>query len=124
VALRREVTKYRVPFDIAISAIALTLSYWSDWPTVPYSVVLLAITSDVLAIITRSTKDFRKSLWYIAYIGFLTSMMYVGSDGGLNVIPFLDATVITAVVWPFSNLKIFFWAEKESYIEHETENDE
>ncbi|BDC18915.1 APC family permease [Acidianus sp. HS-5] len=128
VVLRRQgATKYRIPFGNAISAIAFVGSslivFWSGWPAVPYSVFLLTIAALVFATIGRATKDFPESIWYITYIGFLTLMTYIGSDGALSIIPFIPATIITAIV----SLAVFYpWGilsglKKENYIEHENE---
>lgn len=92
-------------------------------PSVPYAVLLLAIASTIFAIIGKATKDFKESTWYISYIAFLTLMTYIGSDGALNLIPFIDATIITAVV----SLVVFYpWRiisdlKKRNYLEHEKE---
>jgi amino acid transporter len=128
VVLRRQgVTKYRIPLGNVVSAIAFIgaslIVFWSGWPAVPYSVILLAIASSVFAAIGKSTRDFPESLWYIAYIAFLTFMTYIGSDGALNIIPFIDATAITALV---SIIVFYPWGimsglKKENYVEHGSE---
>ncbi|ARM75605.1 APC family permease [Acidianus manzaensis] len=131
VVLRRQgVTKYKIPFGNVISAIAFIgaslIVFWSGWPSVPYSVVLLAIASAVFAVLGKATADFKESIWYVTYIGFLTLMTYIGSDGALSIIPFLPATIITAVV----SLAVFYPAgilsglRKENYLEHEMEKEE
>jgi len=85
--------------------------------------VLLAIATAVFATIGRSTKDFQEAIWYIVYIAFITLMTYISSDGALNIIPFIDSTIITAIV----SLSIFYpWGiisglKKENYVEHENE---
>lgn len=128
VVLRRQgVTKYKIPLGNVISAIAFVGSslivFWSGWPAVPYSVLLLTIASAVFAAIGKATKDFKESIWYMTYIAFLTIMTYIGSDGALNIIPFIDATIITALV----SLAVFYpWGiisglKKENYLEHEKE---
>ncbi len=101
--LRRQgATSYRVKAGSVIAPIAFIASglivFWSGWPAVPYSVIILAVVSGVLGVIGKVKEGFMESLWYIAYIAFLTLMTYIGSDGALNLVSFDMATLITGVV--------------------------
>lgn len=99
---KQEATNYRVVTGSVIAPIAFIASglivFWSGWPAVPYSVIILAAVSGVLGVIGKVKEGFMESLWYMAYIAFLTVMTYIGSDGALNLISFDLSTVIVAVV--------------------------
>ncbi len=101
--LRKQgMSKYQVPAGWFVSAVAFAISslivFWSGWPAVPYSVLLIAVASLIFGIIYRIREGWREALWYVGLIAFLTAMTYLGSDGALNLIPYMWATLITVVV--------------------------
>lgn len=110
VSRRQGVTKYRIPGGSIIAPIAFAsaalIIFWSGWVSVYYAVILLTGAAAIFGVILplvretagRDLRYFLNSLWYIAYIAFLTVMTYIGSDGALNLIPFNYATLITVVV--------------------------
>ncbi|MCE4608212.1 MAG: APC family permease [Caldisphaeraceae archaeon] len=98
---------YKIIAPLAI-IFAFLIVYWSGWPCVPYSVILLAILSIVFSAIYRVKENFRNSLWYIGGIAFLTLMSYIGSVGALNIVSFYEGsaiTVIGALVFYYIGLK-------------------
>ncbi len=101
-------SKYNVPGGRAIAVVAFAVSslivFWSGWPAVPYSALLIAAASLIFGLLYRTKEGLLESIWYIGWIAFLTLMTYLGSDGGLNVIPYLWATLITVVV----SLAVFY----------------
>jgi len=101
--LRKQgMSKYQVPGGWFVSLVAFGISslivFWSGWPAVPYSVLLIAVASAIFGIMYRIREGWREGLWYVGLIAFLTFMTYVGSDGALRVIPYMWATAITAAV--------------------------
>jgi amino acid transporter len=101
--LRRQgVSKYRLKGGSVIAPIAFAVAslivFWNGWPAVPYSVLLMGIASVIFGVLFKAREGLVDSIWYIVYIGFLTAMVYVGSDGALNIIPYYWATAIVAVV--------------------------
>ncbi|BBG23742.1 APC family permease [Sulfuracidifex tepidarius] len=95
-------TSYRVTAGSVIAPIAFIASglivFWSGWPAVPYSVVILAAVSGVLGLIGKVKEGFLESLWYMGYIAFLTFMTFIGSDGAMSLVSFDMSTVIVALV--------------------------
>jgi amino acid transporter len=95
-------TNYKVTGGSIIAPIAFVASglivFWSGWPAVPYSVVILAAVSGVLGVIGKVKEGLAESLWYMGYIAFLTFMTYIGSDGALNLINYDMSTIIVALV--------------------------
>lgn len=95
-------TNYKVTAGSIIAPIAFIASglivFWSGWPAVPYSVVILAAVSGVLGVIGKVKEGFAESFWYMGYIAFLTFMTYIGSDGALNLITYNMSTIIVALV--------------------------
>jgi len=95
-------TKYKVPGGSIIAPIAFVATglvvFWSGWPAVPYSVLIIAAVSGVLGVINKVKEGLAESLWYIGYIAFLTFMTYIGSDGALNLISYDMSTIIVALV--------------------------
>jgi amino acid transporter len=81
---------------LAFAGVSLVV-YWSGWPAVPYAVVLVAIGSVVLGFSQR-WKNLGHSLWYIAWILFLTLMSAIGSVGKGTEISFdLGSVLVIAV---------------------------
>ncbi|BCS92425.1 APC family permease [Metallosphaera javensis (ex Sakai et al. 2022)] len=124
--LRKQgVTKWRIKGGTVISPIAFAASslivFWSGWPAVPYSVIILAVITAILGIVGKVSEGMKESTWYMGYITFLTLMTYVGSDGALNVIPFLTATLITVVVSLvlFYPLGIYQGLKERNYLYHQ-----
>ncbi|BBD73113.1 hypothetical protein HS1genome_1502 [Sulfodiicoccus acidiphilus] len=54
--------------------------------------------SILFGILFKAKEGLLDSLWYVAYIAFLTVMVYLGSDGALNVTPYYWATAIVAII--------------------------
>lgn len=82
---------------IAFIAASLII-FWSGWPSVPYSVLILAVAVVAFSLISRVKQHITNSLWYIVYILFLLFMTYIGSAGALNTIPFIASSGIVAFV--------------------------
>ncbi|EZQ10547.1 MULTISPECIES: APC family permease [Acidianus] len=127
IVLRRQgVTKYKIPGGSVISALAFIsaslIVYWSGWPAVPYSVIILAFITAFLGIIGKVREGWKESAWYITYIAFLTAMTYIGSNGALNLISFNLSTLIVAIVsiavfYPFGILQGLKQRNYESHTE-------
>ncbi|MCY0871305.1 MAG: APC family permease [Acidithiobacillus caldus] len=66
-------------------ASASLIIYWSGWPSVPYAAVLVLLLSVVFGYFSGVKKGMSNSIWYIAYIVFLSLMTYLGSQGALKV---------------------------------------
>jgi len=102
VSRRQGVTKSRFPAGNIIAPIgfiaASLIVYWSGWPSVPYSVLILLVATVIFSVAFKVKQHFVNSLWYIVYIAFLTAMSYIGSVGALNTISFLDSSLIVALV--------------------------
>lgn len=107
-ARRQGLTKQRVPLGniAAIAAFATggLIVFWSGWPSVPYSVAIIAGAVLIFSIIFKVRRNFKNSLWSIFYIAFLLLMTYIGSVGALSVISFYYASLIVLVV----SVVIFF----------------
>lgn len=100
-ALRRQKGQRISPFAAITAGVgfagASLIVYWSGWPSVPYAVILSAILVVVIAAVTK-TSDWKKAIWYVAWVAFLTLMAGIGSVGKANVISFDWSTLIVAVV--------------------------
>jgi amino acid transporter len=103
-----------IPFSNVISLLAFVFAslivYWSGWPSVPYAVLLLTIAVIIFSVIYRVKEDVRNSLWYIAFIGFLTLMTYIGDNGALSLINFYYASAITTL----GSIIFYIWGIKSS----------
>jgi len=95
-------SKFNVPGGWVVSIIAFATSslivFWSGWPAVPYSVLLISVATLIFALLYRVREGWLEATWYMGLIGFLTLMTYIGSDGALSIIPYTWATVITVAV--------------------------
>lgn len=94
--------EYRLPLGwlwgvLAIISASL-IAFWSGWPSVPYAIAIGIVASIVFGLIYKVKGDFKKSIWYIVYLAFILIMTYIGSDGALNIIGFIPATIIVAAV--------------------------
>ncbi|NMP21419.1 APC family permease [Sulfobacillus harzensis] len=100
-ALRRQGRKgfFRRPALVANLGFmgAALIVYWSGWPSVPYSAILVALASIIFGIIYKVT-EFKNAWWYIAYMAFLVLMTYIGSVGALKLINFYLGSAIVVVV--------------------------
>ncbi|QKR00654.1 APC family permease [Metallosphaera tengchongensis] len=92
------------------------IAFWSGWPSVPYAILLIFIAVLIFSLKYKIIGNVRNSVWYIAYIAFITLITYIGSDGALSIIPFLTASLITAV----ASLGFFFWGVRSGLKETET----
>ncbi len=116
VSRRQGSTKYRIPGGYIFAPLAFIsaslIVFWSGWLTVYYSVLILTIAVVIFGLIfplvrgtsRRDLKSVKNSIWYIVYIGFLLAMTYIGSDGGLNLIPFYTTTAIVVAI----SVAVFF----------------
>jgi amino acid transporter len=108
VARRQGVIKNRVPgINIAAPvgfAGASLIVYWSGWPSVPYSVAIVAIAVALFSIVFRVGSHFRRSAWYLANIAWLTIMSYIGSVGALDTMSFEVSSALVVIV----SLAVFF----------------
>lgn len=126
---KQGVIKQRFRGSLAIAAIAFAsaslIVFWSGWQAVSYSVAILAVIAAVFAILSGGTvkEGWRESLWYVTYIAFLTLMTYIGSDGALNLIPYIPASIITAAVSVAVFLPWGIWSglRERNYEVHERE---
>ena len=82
---------------LAVASASLII-YWSGWPAVPYAVILLGVLSVVFGAVYKVREGLVNSLWYVAYIGFLVLMTWVGSVGGQTLVTVDTGSVIVAVV--------------------------
>lgn len=100
---------YKIPGGSIFAPLAFIssslIAFWSGWPSVPYSVLLLLIALIVFSFKYKLFGNVKNAIWYIVYIGFITGMTYIGSDGALSIIPFLYASGIIALV----SLGFYFW---------------
>ncbi|EQD27003.1 membrane protein, partial [mine drainage metagenome] len=64
----------------------------------------LTIAMIIFGIAFKVKEHFINSIWYIFYIAFLLVMAYIGSAGALDIIPFIPASVIVAIV----SIAVFF----------------
>lgn len=94
--------EYRMPGSWVWAALAFVsaslISFWSGWPAVPYAVVIGLAGALIFGAAFKVKGGLVNSLWYLAYIGFIVLMTYIGSDGALSVIGFIPASIIVAVV--------------------------
>jgi hypothetical protein len=94
--------EYRLPGSWIWAALAFAsaslISFWSGWPAVPYAVAIGLAGALVFGAIFRVKGGLLSSLWYLAYLGFIVLMSYIGSDGALSIIGFIPASIIVAVV--------------------------
>lgn len=101
-ARRQGLTKKRVPLGgitaAAAFAVGSLIVFWSGWPAVPYSVLIMAAAVVIFSLIFKVRKHFVNALWAIFYIIFLLAMTYIGSVGGLTVVPFFYSSFIVLVV--------------------------
>lgn len=99
---RNGLTRDKIPGGNVVGPIAFAsaslISYWSGWPSVPYSVLILFLAVGIFSALYRVKEDILNSLWYIGYIGFITLMSYIGSVGALNLIPFTTASLLVALL--------------------------
>ncbi|MEM3320181.1 MAG: APC family permease [Metallosphaera sp.] len=112
--LRKNFT-YRLKGGRVISIIAFIsaslIAFWSGWPSVPYSVIIIAVAVALFGSIYKGFRNVYNSLWYIAYILFITIMTYIGSDGALSIINFYQATALVALI---SAILFFPWGVKSA----------
>ncbi len=91
-ARRQGLTRRRVPFGGVVSAAAFAVGglivFWSGWPSVPYSMAIIAVAALVFAIAFKVRTHLLNALWAIGYMVFLLVMTYLGSVGKLSVISF------------------------------------
>ncbi|MEM3947297.1 MAG: APC family permease [Metallosphaera sp.] len=123
--LRKQgVTKWKIKGGSVVSPIAFAASslivFWSGWPAVPYSVIILAGITAILGFLGKVKEGLKESLWYVGYIAFLTFMTYIGSDGALNLIPYLQATLLTVILSLalFYPLGIYQGLKERNYLHH------
>ncbi|MCH1771227.1 MULTISPECIES: APC family permease [Metallosphaera] len=104
----RKKYEYKLKGGPIIAALAFVFSsliaFWSGWPSVPYSVIIIAIAVGIFGAVYRAFENVFNSLWYIAYIAFITLMTYIGSDGALSLINFYLASALVAVI----SVAVFF----------------
>ncbi len=79
-------------------ASASLIIYWSGWPSVPYAAILVLLLSVVFGYFSGVKKGMINSIWYIAYIAFLSVMTYLGSQGALKVFSMPVASGIVVMI--------------------------
>ena len=82
---------------VAIASASLII-YWSGWPSVPYAVIILGVMSLAFGVVYKVKEGLLNSLWYIAYIGFLVLMTWVGSVGAQRVVSVDMGSVIVVAL--------------------------
>jgi len=104
-ALRKEgrqgrFTSSSVSTIIAVLAFASAslIIYWCGWPSVPYASAIVLLLALVFAMTGNVKKGLINSIWYIAYILFLSGMTYIGSEGAQNYVNVQIGSVIVVVV--------------------------
>ncbi|BFH74119.1 APC family permease [Sulfurisphaera javensis] len=102
-SLKREgKIKEIIPGTDIISPLAFIFAsliiFWSGWPSVPYSVLLLTVASVIFSVIYKIKENIVNSLWYIGYIAFLLFMTYIGGVGALSIINFYFSSLIVAII--------------------------
>lgn len=105
IALRRERKQGRfssrsMSMVIAILAFssASLIIYWSGWPSVPYASILILLLAIVFGVTGGVKKGFLNSVWYIAYIVFLSAMTYISSEGAQDYVNVQLGSVIVVVI--------------------------
>jgi amino acid transporter len=93
---------HRLPGGSVFAPIGLIFSalivYWSGWPSVPYSILIITVASILFTVVYRVKENVFNSVWFIVYALFMLVMSYIGSVGALNVIPFSWSSLIVAAV--------------------------
>lgn len=110
VAMQALINKKKIkplfPFSHAISLLAFIFAsliiFWSGWPSVPYAVLLLAISVIIFSIIYKIKEDLSNSIWYIVFIAFITALTYVNYLGIIN---FYYGTLIALI----GSIGFFYW---------------
>lgn len=104
-ALRKEgrqgrFTSSSVSTIIAVLAFASAslIIYWCGWPSVPYASAIVLLLALVFSMTGNVKKGLINSVWYIAYILFLSGMTYIGSEGAKNFVSVQIGSVIVVVV--------------------------
>jgi amino acid transporter len=75
------------------------ICYWSGWPSVPYSMVLIAILSVVFmfARAKGESLDLRNGIWLVAEGAFLVLMSAIGSVGKFSLVSLPVGTLIVGL---------------------------
>jgi amino acid transporter len=101
-ARRQGFTRNRVPLGWLVSAAAFAIGglivYWSGWPAVPYSMVIIAGAVIIFALAFRVRANFARSLWAIGYMAFLLLMTYIGSVGKLSLLSFGYSSLTVLII--------------------------
>ncbi|MBU2750749.1 APC family permease [Acidithiobacillus thiooxidans] len=105
IVLRKEGRKGRFASDrltlmIAVLAFASAslIIYWSGWPSVPYASTLVLLLALVFGVTGKVKEGLVNSIWYIAYIVFLSGMTYIGSVGAQDYVSVLMGSVIVVII--------------------------
>lgn len=111
VTRKQGISQYKMRGNTIFAALGFTfvglIVYWSGWPSVPYSEIIIIIGVIIFASYYRITDRFKNAIWLMIFFPFSVIMAYIGSNGALNIIPFWLSTIIVAVVM----LGIFYpWA--------------
>jgi amino acid transporter len=119
-ALRRQLPlehrSFRLPFANFFSYIAFfscnLLSYWTGWATVSKLAIAMIIGAIFLLLalrkgrVTAQSLGLRAMVWMAPYLGGLVLISYLGSFGGIHVIPFgwdfLVIAIFSAVILTMS----------------------
>jgi amino acid transporter len=81
-------------------AVACLIVYWSGWPSVPYSMIVIAVVSAALAAWRRPGFT-GNAVWFIALGMFLTLMSAIGDVGQLHLLSLPAGTAVVAAVGAF-----------------------
>ncbi len=101
------------PVAMGVSSL---IAYWAGWPDEPYAVLLIMAASLLFGIYSKATQGLLNSIWYICYMGFITLMVAIGTEGLYTLIPnsigpFVVFAVTVALFYPwgvFSGLEVRF----------------
>ncbi len=75
------------PLSVGLSSL---IPFWAGWPSEPYAVFLILVGVLFISVSGKVTNGFKNAIWYIVYIGFVTIMTMIGSDGYSGVITYLN----------------------------------
>jgi amino acid transporter len=100
----RNATGHLKPATVVLAAFGVCASsfivYWSGWPAVPYSMIVIAVLTVVFTFARPKGErsDWHNSIWFIVQGAFLVLMSAIGSVGKLDTLSLPIGTVVVAVV--------------------------
>ncbi|MCL4318056.1 MAG: APC family permease [Candidatus Thermoplasmatota archaeon] len=99
---RQRKSRIKMPGGSIAAPIAFVFSslvvFWSGWPSVPYALILLAISAGIFGVKYKVKGQIVNSFWLIGYLIWITAMTYFSSDGALKLISFDLGTILVVAV--------------------------